>query len=141
MKRDLMNHLHPVVAIPPQGQGNEDPIVSEIIDTKGHSGLALIIATGPIVAAACNATILIEDGDEADMSDAEAVNDDQLVGSEELAGFTQEDDNSCRKIGYIGYKRYVRMTVTPVDNDATMWISAIAVFGMSEQQPMPNPPE
>ena len=140
MKRDLMNHLHPVVAIAPQVAADDAAIVGEVIDTKGHRGLCLVINTGTANAAAFNATVLLEESDNADFSESNPVDDDQLNGTEALAGFTADDDNSCRKLGYVGYKRYVRLTVTPTGNDADLPLSAVAVFGMSEQQPQPNPP-
>ena len=39
-----------------------------------------------------------------------------LVGTEVLAAFQFEDDNETRKLGYIGAKRYTRLTITPVNH-------------------------
>ncbi|MCH8853936.1 MAG: hypothetical protein IID41_14985, partial [Planctomycetes bacterium] len=55
----------------------------------------------------------IEEGDDSGLSDAAAVADVHLLGTEAGAGFTEADDNVTRKIGYIGNKPYVRMTITP----------------------------
>ena len=140
MKRDLMNHVHPVVLIAPQVATDDTAIVSNIIDTKDYMGLVLILTLGTIAAAAVDATVLVEEANEADFSDGAEVEDDQLVGTEELAGFDQDADDACRKIGYIGYKRYVRVTVTPASNDAALPIAGTAVLGMAEIQPTSNPP-
>jgi hypothetical protein len=40
-----------------------------------------------------------------------------------------------RKIGYIGHKRYVRLTITPGANTGNAFASAIAILGQSGQRP------
>jgi hypothetical protein len=74
--------------------------------------------------------------------DNAAVDDAYLVGTEALAGFTFADDNECRKIGYLGNKRYVRVTITPTTTaqagDTPLAIIAILGNGHIGQQV--NPP-
>ena len=47
-----------------------------------------------------------------------------LLGTTAGASFTFSDDNKIAKIGYIGSKRYVRLTVTPSNNTGAVLISA-----------------
>ena len=72
-------------------------------------------------------TILIEDGDNASLTDNAAVDDAYLLGTEALATFQFDDDNETRKIGYIGSKRYLRATITPVANASAALLSAVWV--------------
>lgn len=138
--KDLHNNLHIVSAIAPQSPTGATAIVSAIIDRQGYSAVEFAIVLGAMTAAAIAATVLVEDGEASNLSDAAAVADENLLGTEVLAGFTHADDGECRKIGYIGPKRYVRMTVTPTSNDAAMPIAAIAIL-KPNHAPSANPPQ
>lgn len=140
--RDLMNHVHPVRAISPVAAATDNTaIVSQIIDRKGYDSLTFAILAGANTDANATFAVLVEDGDQSDLSDNAAVDDLQLVGTEALAGFTFADDNETRKIGYIGDKRYVRLTITPSGNDSgNIFVAAIALLGHPDLQPTANPP-
>ena len=73
-------------------------------------------------------TVLLEESD-ASGSGFAAVADADLLGTEALAGFQFDDDNECRKLGYIGSKRYTRLTITLVNNASAALLSAICVLG------------
>ncbi len=129
--RDLHNNLHFVPLIAPAAARTDDTaIVSAIIDTFGYESLELALITGTNTDADATFAVLVEDGNVANLSDAAAVADAQLIGTELAAGFTFGDDVECRKIGYVGIKRYVRMTVTPSGNGAgNIFLSGVAVLG------------
>ena len=93
------------------------------------------IATGSIADADATFTVLVEDGDNSALSDAAAVADAELNGTEALAAFQFDDDNETRKIGYIGNKRYVRLTITPAANASAAVICAVAILGNASLQP------
>ena len=63
-----------------------------------------------------------------------------LLGTEAQAGFQFDDDNECRKIGYVGGKRYVRATITPASNASAALIAAVWVLGHARTAPTANPP-
>lgn len=139
--RDLMNDIHPIRAISPTAATTDNTAyVSQIIDRQGYDSLTFVIATGALADTDATFAVLIEDGDASDLSDAAAVADEELVGTEALAGFTYADDNETRKIGYVGGKRYVRMTVTPSNNSGSVYLAAIAILGHPDQRPTSNPP-
>lgn len=139
--RDLMNNIHPRRAIDPVvGAADNTAQVSQIIDRQGFESLTFLIATGAVADADATFTVLVEDGDAANLSDAAAVADSDLIGTEALASFTFADDNETRKIGYKGTKRYVRLTITPANNAGTWPVAAIAVLGHPNQAPTANPP-
>ena len=139
--RDLFNNIHPLRGISPQVAVTDNTaFVSEIIDMKGYQSLTWLLLSGSLADADTVLTVLIEDGDVANLSDAAAVSDDLLLGTEALAGFTFADDNETRKIGYVGHKRYVRLTVTPANNAGAIYLAAIAVLGHPTLSPTVNPP-
>ena len=138
--RDLMNSIHVKRAISPVVVTDNTAQVSQIIDTLGHDSLTFAIALGALSDADATAVVLIEDGDAANLSDAAAVADSQLIGTELLAGFQFDDDNECRKIGYAGFKRYVRLTIRRATNTGNIPVSALAILGHPQSAPTSNPP-
>ena len=126
-----MKDLHSLIkasrAISPVSEAGTTALVSQILDTANFNAHELVIATGSIADADATFTVLIEEGDASNLSDAAAVADADLLGTEVLAGFQFDDDNETRKIGYIGAKRYIRATITPVNNASAALISAVWV--------------
>lgn len=139
--RDLANHIHPVRAISPAAAvADNTPIVSSIVDTAGYSSLAFIINLGQLADADATFAVTVDHGDDAALADAVAVPDDKLTGTKAQASFRYDDDNKLRKIGYVGAKRYVRLTITPANNTGNAFVTAIALLGDSRFSPTPNPP-
>jgi hypothetical protein len=140
--RDLMNNIHPVPLIAPIAARTDDTaIVSAIIDTLGYGSCTLVLVTGTNTDADATFAVLVEDGDAANLSDHAAVDDSELLGTKVLAGFTFADAVECRKVGYIGHKRYVRMTVTPSGNDSgNIFLAGVAILGHPRIAPTANPP-
>lgn len=139
--RDLANHLHFVRAIPPAAAiTNNTPLVSSIVDTSGYESCVFVLNIGDLADADATFAVAVEHGDQANLSDAAAVPAAGLTGTLAQAGFTFGDDNKLRKIGYVGSKRYVRLTVTPSNNTGNAFISATAVLGDGRHKPTSNPP-
>lgn len=138
--KDLHNNIHVKRAISPVSVADNTAAVSEIIDMQGFQSLEFVIATGSIADADATFAVLVEDGDASNMADAAAVADANLLGTEALAGFQFDDDNEVRKIGYVGSKRYVRLTITPTGNASAALLSAVAVLGHPASVPTANPP-
>lgn len=141
--RDLHNNIHPVQLIAPAAARTDNTaIVSSIIDLQGYDSCELVLNIGANTDTNATFAVLVEDGDDSSLSDNAAVADANLLGTEALAGFTAaDDDNSCRKIGYVGGKRYVRVTVTPSGNDSgNIFVSGVAILGHPHNAPTSNPP-
>ncbi len=138
--KDLHNNIDVKRAISPVSEAGNTALVSQILDTRGYESVELVIATGSIADADATFTVLIEDGDNGALSDAAAVADTFLLGTEAQAGFQFDDDNECRKIGYVGGKRYLRATITPANNASAALISAVWVLGNARTAPSANPP-
>jgi hypothetical protein len=138
--KDQMNHLYPKRVISPVSVADNTAQVGQIIDRAGFESLTYVIATGSIADADATFTVLLDEGDASNMSDAAAVADADLIGTEALAGFQFDDDNECRKLGYKGNKRYTRLTITPVNNASAAVIAAVAILGNPAMTPTANPP-
>ncbi|MBP2315985.1 hypothetical protein [Azospirillum soli] len=138
--RDLMNHVHPITAIPPTRVTDNTALVSAIIDTAGYGSLTFVPMIGTIADADATFAVTVEHGDAPNLSDAVAVPGDQLLGSLGLAGFTHADDGKTRKLGYVGYRQFVRITITPAGNGAAADVGVLAVLGHPAHMPTANPP-
>jgi hypothetical protein len=141
--RDQMNQLHVVPLIAPVAARTDNTaIVSAIIDKHGYDSLTVALVTGTNTDTDATFAVLVEDGNDSGLSDNAAVDDAFLIGAEALAGFTFADDVECRKIGYIGGKRYVRVTVTPTGNNSgNIFLAGIAILGNPRKAPTANPPQ
>lgn len=138
--QDLMNNLHVKRVLSPVSVADTTAQVGQIIDRQGYDSLTYVIATGSIADADATFTVLLEEGDDSGLSDAAAVADADLLGTEVLAAFQFNDDNEVRKLGYKGVKRYTRLTITPVNNASAAVLSAVAILGHPASAPTANPP-
>lgn len=138
--KDMMNKIHVARVISPVSEAGTTALVGQIIDKKGFESLTYVIATGSIADADATFTVLLEEGDNSALSDAAAVADADLLGTEVLAAFQFDDDDETRKLGYIGSKRYTRLTITPVANASAAVIAAVAILGNPAVAPTINPP-
>lgn len=120
--------------ISPYDMANDTPGVGQIIDHQGFGKATYLILTGSLADAAATFTVLLEEGDDSGLSDAAAVADADMISQtsgtapEAAAGFTQAADNQVRKLGYLGGKRYTRLTITPAGNAAAALVAACCVL-------------
>src|SRR4051794_35025734 len=98
--RDLANHVDLKRAISPAAATTDNTaLVSTIVDLSGYEGCMLLINLGALADADATFTVLMEDGDAANLSDAATVAATYLTGSVANANFTFAADNALRKIG------------------------------------------
>ena len=118
--KDLYNSLSAARGISPVAARTDNTaIVSEINDRANGEGALFVGQIGANTDANATFTVLVEHGDAANLSDAAAVGDEHLLGTEAGASYTAaDDDNKVFRIGYIGPKRYQRVTITPTGNDS-----------------------
>lgn len=116
--RDMTSTKQVKRVISPVNNVDDAAIVGQIIDHQGFDAATYLILLGSLAAGAEAGVVLLEEGDAANLSDAAAVADADMVSqtpgtvAETAAAFNQGDDNEVRKLGYIGTKRYTRLTVT-----------------------------
>jgi hypothetical protein len=137
---DLHNNIHVKRVISPVSVSDTTAQVGQIIDRQGYGSLEYIIATGSLADSDATFAVLLEEGDASNLSDAAAVADADLLGTEAQASFTFDDDNKVFKLGYKGHKRYTRLTITPANNSSAAVLSAVAVLGHPSVAPTANPP-
>lgn len=112
----------------------DTPFVGEIIDHQGYDAAAYEIATGELGDANATFAVLLEEGDDSGLSDAADVADADMVSQtpgtapETAAGFDYSHDDEVRRLGYIGTKRYTRLTITPSGNTGNVYLGAICVL-------------
>jgi len=138
--KDLMNMIDVKRAISPVSVADNTAQVSQIIDRQGYDSLTFLIALGSIADADATFAVTMDEGAVSNLSDASAVAAADIIGTTTLAGFIFSDDDKCRKIGYKGNKRYVRLTITPSANASAALMSALAVLGSASIKPTANPP-
>lgn len=141
--RDMANNITPKRGLSPVAAVTDNtPYVSQIVDTLGFGSCTFITLIGANTDSDATFATLVEESDAANMDGAGAVADADLIGTEALAGFTAaDDDNEVRKIGYIGNKRYVRVTLTPSGNNSgNIFLAGVWILGHPHQRPTANPP-
>lgn len=139
--RDLMNNIHPVVAVPPQVISDGSSAVSAVVDLQGFESCTFVIATGTLADADATWSVTVKEGDTDTQGAHTDVADVDLIGTEALAGFTFAADVACRKIGYKGGQRYVSIEIdNVVANTGSAPIAVVAILGDPHQSPTSNPP-
>lgn len=139
--RDLHNNIAPKRGISPAAAVTDGtPIVSQINDRQGYQAVEFLLLLGSLADVDATFTVLVEDGDASNLSDAAAVDDQFLLGTELLAAPLFSDDDKIRKIGYIGNKRYQRVTLTPAANSGNVFAAGVWLNGYPRHAPTANPP-
>src|SRR3990172_7683033 len=127
--QDLFSNVEQRRVISPITGTDDTASVGQIIDHSAFDSVLYLIQTGTLADAGATWAVLLEHGDVSNLSDAAAVPDADLIGTEALAGFSQADDNEVRKLGYKGTKRYSRLTITPTGNAGSAPVSACVLLG------------
>lgn len=139
MSNDILNTLAIRRLISPVRQTNSSSaIVSQILDRQGFDRVGIVIQTGDLTDANATFAATLEESNDSGMSGAAVVAAADLVGGTVASAlnFAFGDDNVFKQIGYIGTKRYLRLTITPTGNDSgNLDVSAFAVLGGGMKQP------
>lgn len=139
MSNDILNTLAIRRLISPFRQTNSSTaVVSQILDRQGFDRVGIVIQTGDLTDANATFACTLEESNDSGMSGAAAVAAADLVGGTVASAlnFAFGDDNVFKQIGYIGTKRYLRLTITPTGNDSgNLDVSAFAVLGGGLKQP------
>jgi hypothetical protein len=139
--RDNISNKQVKRVLSPVSVADNTAQVGQVIDRQGYDSLAYLILTGSLADADVTFTVLLEESDAsgsgfAAVADADMVSQTSGTAPETAAGFQFDDDNEVRKIGYIGNKRYTRLTITPANNASAGLLAAVAVLENAEQKPV-----
>lgn len=134
MLRDLLHWVKPVRLISPvSGAADNTATVSQIIDMQGYTGCLIVLAFGSIADVDATFTVLLEEGDVSNLSDAAAVADSSMISAtygtapEAAATPLFSDDDTVKYLDYVGGKRYIRLTITPAANSGAWLHSGVAI--------------
>jgi hypothetical protein len=133
--RDLFNNVKASRALSPASVADNTAQVSQIIDMQGYKSLLFVLALGSLADADATFAVTVDEGDAANLSDAGAVAAADLLGTTSGASFTFTHDDTVRKIGYRGRKRYVRLTITPSANASAAVLACVAIQGHGDMKP------
>lgn len=125
-QRDAHNSVEQKSALDIQAISTDTTTVGNIIDLANVEAVEFFIAAGTITDGLY--AILLEHGDDSGLSDAAAVPDSQLLGTEALAAFGTADDDKVSRIGYIGDKRFVRLSLVSTATATGGTLGAVAVL-------------
>lgn len=133
MTKDLFNNVAIKNALNTQAIATDTTTAGAIIDTAGFESLTFAVQSGTLTDGSY--TVLLQEGDNSDLSDAEAVADADLLGTEAGASFALADDNKVTKIGYSGTKRYVRLSIVSAATTTGGTLGAVAILGHARYNP------
>lgn len=126
--RDLFSNIGAALALAPAVQSAA--VQGPAIDTLGFDSIAFTVATGAIVSAG-DFGVKIQESDTTtggDFTDAAA----EVVDTNAPATLAAA---SAYKLGYTGFKRYVRLAVTKAGG-TSIAAGAIAVLGNASERPV-----
>jgi hypothetical protein len=130
---DLHSDVFAVVAKNTAAITSSTTTVGAIIDTQGYEGLEFIIQSGARTDGTY--TPLLEESDAADLSGSNQVADEDLVGLEASAAISAA--NTVKRLGYVGGKRYVRLSIVSTGVTSGATIGATAILGRPAVSPAP----
>lgn len=132
-EQDMHSNIGQAVAINQQAISGNGTVAGNIIDTKGFESIEFITVVGTITDGAY--AFKLEQGDDPGLSDAADVPVDEILGV--LTGFVAADDNTAKRVGSIGKKRYQRLSLvaTGVTTGINM-VTAIAIQGHPRSAPV-----
>ena len=131
---DLHNNVEKAVALNVSAISTDTTTAGNIIDMQGFDSLEFLILSGTLTDGTY--TPLVEHGEESNLRDAAAVADTFLLGTEAGAAFAAADDNEVHKLGYVGDKRYVRLSIVSASTSSGGTLGAVAVQGHPSNGPV-----
>jgi hypothetical protein len=128
--KDLHNNVKQAIAFNGATLSTDTTTNGNIIDTQYFHSVEFILQVN--ARSAGTVTPLIQDGNDPALTDAAAVDDTFLLGTEAAAALNTA--NSSSRIGYIGKKRYVRLCAVTTGT-ANLYFSSVAVKGHPSTAP------
>lgn len=132
-QRDLHNTLAPLVGFAPVVETGTTAHSTPVIDTSLYSAVEFYFITGTLEDNNATFAVSVAGGDVVDVTgttitDSAAITTaSEFIGSTTAASFQYDDDNEIHKLGYVGSKRYIIVTVTPAGNSGNAPIACMAV--------------
>lgn len=132
--RDFHNNIKAESALNTTAISSNTTTAGNIIDMQGYGAAEFIIQSAALTDGAY--TPLLQEGAAANLSDATIVAAADLLGTIAGASFALADDHVVKKIGYIGNKRYVRLSMVSTSVTTGGTVSAVCVKGRAADKPV-----
>ncbi len=139
---DMAHNVQIKRVLSPVSVADNTAQVGQIINHLGYESATYALNIGSVADVDVTFAVLLEESDAADMTGATAVADSDMISQtpgvapETAAGFQFDSDNQVRKLGYIGFKQYTRLTVTPANNSSAALVSALCILGDPNSAPV-----
>lgn len=129
---DLHHNCDMRIALANQAIDANGTTVGAIIDTAGFEALEFGFQMGTITDGAY--AISLFESDASDMAGETAVSAEETLGN---ADFALADDDTAKRIGYIGKKRYVRVKIVATAvTDGVDAVSGLAIPAFAHHEPV-----
>ncbi len=116
------------VALPSQSiTSNTSTVSSIIIDTAGNEAFDVALVSGTITDGVYD--LLLEHGDDSGLADAATVATTDLDAAISSVQIILTDDDTAKSIGYVGKKRYIRVTIVSTGVTTGGAIGVVVVRG------------
>jgi len=129
---DLHSNIESRQAMRSENLNSNGTTPGEIIDTKGFEALEYVVYSADTSNG--EHEILLEEGDEANFSDAVTLDSNLTLGS--LDGFVPGDIRRAIHVGSIGKKRYQRLSLITTNAMSPNFMSAFAILGYPHFSPV-----
>ena len=129
--RDLHSPIAAIVGFAPAVETGTTAHSTGIIDTSLYSGLEFYFISGTLEDNNAVFTVSVAGGDVLDatgttITDSAAITTG-FIGTIATASFQYDDDNEIHKLGYVGAKRYIIVTLTPSGNSGNAPIACMGI--------------
>ena len=128
---DLRSNFLAVFANEMAISGNATTTGTAIVDTKGYRSVTFLSWLHNFTDGAFE--MAIQDGDDSGLSDAAAVVDEGLIGTE--ANNKLDADRELRSLAYVGGKRYVRCNIVSTGVTTGADVFTCVLLGHPEDAP------
>jgi hypothetical protein len=141
--KDLHSNVKQVVALIPTVLGATGAITGAIIDRQGYGGVEFIPIYGSITTTGTVVTATLKEGDVT--GTLTSVADADLLGTETLASLAAgarvagTGKEVAKRVGYIGSKRYVQLTLAGTGTTSAGVVAAAAVMYNPSYRAISNP--
>ncbi|MBZ9674546.1 hypothetical protein [Mesorhizobium sp. ES1-1] len=125
MQFDSANGMTPKVALNTAAITSSTTTNGVILDTQGYNALTFVLNVGARTDGTY--TLAVTHGDDSGLSDGATPAADDLVGT--AAGTAVAAAQTMKKLGYVGNKRYVRVSVVSTGVTSGATVGATAILG------------
>lgn len=130
---DLHNNIKPMMAVVPVALGTTGAISGAILDRQGYGGVEFLVEYGSITTTGTNVALTMLEGDATGAMTSVA--DADMLGTELLASLVADSDRTAgvgkevtKRVGYIGSKRYVQISLNHTGTTSAGVVAASAVL-------------